>query len=1155
MKTNPLLDQNFLKQLYTSRNRTTHIKIISLDMNGAPQDRLEGIATGGTINIDGASSVRRSCSLTLVTSIDNPAKFQDVFWGLSTEFKVYIGLENTVNTDYSSIIWFPMGHYLIATFSYTQDMTKYTINISGKDKMCKLNGELGGQFTALTQDLGQEEIIQPDGTYILKKLKIYDIIVNLVNSFGLEPLDNIIVNDLNIEGKEMLEYRGSTPLYLYKDNIGNYVDYTIAEDTQVYLLQNQNTYQPVNISNTHKIIYERPTQKEEFRRNFTKVYKLSSEEGVYLGPYTLTKIEYGDVAGYRNTDLVYAGELTANLGETVTSVLDKIKTMLVNYEYFYNIDGQFVFQKKPSKVSLEFNKNTIQYLLPDQDWFKEYWNFEGSELVTKIGTTTPINNIKNDYTVWGKSGNRNLHMRYAVNQKPVYYKSYDGTKTYVTSEYNYDQTLKQYDWRELIYQMAYDQSKYGDRIDFRQKIRENNIVRDNQNNIIYNFYPYGTTGYETYYIDQLGFWRQLYDPNPQANYLQVAYNEDNEEYDNRWIDEIIPYDSFVTNIKDYAEINKRNLYQIIKLSNGEYGLQNWLDTINLLSLISSTGWYAWDTNSNLHFYKEQSAIPDDLISLDWKKGTISMYNNSNADGTNLSSAQINYLNSLYVKRSGNDIKLIDTLDLNTVTLFARDAFGEFTYLVEALTSEMKEKVYISKGINGPLSKYIEGYSVLVYKDLVDEYEAYSPYFWYNSNNKVYQISLTGLGDEGTQSAVIWEYVHGRTLSIEDIELIAEAVQKHRSALRIKASGLEGDIILTDNDILSVRGKPLSKDYYFWYKENENSNAIPLYDKVLTYETVSRPEENKFSKYHLQVGNSKDIEMIPIVDYLDIDKKGLYLLIPQSDGGNLYEPWINTVWPENTTDLYIKTENKMNVNNLKLYDDKLQDIYLTVINTINNYATSFKENYQTQKLDLYGKPHLKYINTINLARISYYYQYYDYYRFGEIMEDYLGCWNKEIYNNISKAIYWLDFLSLNTEVGQHGVNKIGLRQKTQNINTVTGIDFGTIPNIVFTEQIDDTLTGYTQIQLNQGINSLFTSSARGASCLETIENWVGQYLFLNNTVTVTAAPIYHLEPNIMISLVNKDKNINGDYEITKITIPLTYNGTMTLSCNKILNNIY
>jgi hypothetical protein len=41
--------------------------------------------------------------------------------------------------------------------------------------------------------------------------------------------------------------------------------------------------------------------------------------------------------------LTYAGDLIAKAGESLTSVLDKIKTMLTEFEYFYNLEGQFVF--------------------------------------------------------------------------------------------------------------------------------------------------------------------------------------------------------------------------------------------------------------------------------------------------------------------------------------------------------------------------------------------------------------------------------------------------------------------------------------------------------------------------------------------------------------------------------------------------------------------------------------------------------------------------------------------------------------------------------------------------------------------------------------------------------------------------------------------
>jgi len=48
-------------------------------------------------------------------------------------------------------------------------------------------------------------------------------------------------------------------------------------------------------------------------------------------------------AGYRLTDLTYAGDLILNVGENITSLLDKIVNMLGEYEYFFDLDGNFIF--------------------------------------------------------------------------------------------------------------------------------------------------------------------------------------------------------------------------------------------------------------------------------------------------------------------------------------------------------------------------------------------------------------------------------------------------------------------------------------------------------------------------------------------------------------------------------------------------------------------------------------------------------------------------------------------------------------------------------------------------------------------------------------------------------------------------------------------
>jgi hypothetical protein len=62
--------------------------------------------------------------------------------------------------------------------------------------------------------------------------------------------------------------------------------------------------------------------------------------------FTVAKIKYGMTVGYRLTDLTYAGDLILNVGENVTTLLDKIVQMLGDYEYFFDLNGDFWFQRK-----------------------------------------------------------------------------------------------------------------------------------------------------------------------------------------------------------------------------------------------------------------------------------------------------------------------------------------------------------------------------------------------------------------------------------------------------------------------------------------------------------------------------------------------------------------------------------------------------------------------------------------------------------------------------------------------------------------------------------------------------------------------------------------------------------------------------------------
>ena len=74
-----LFDKAFLKKLDYHREKETYIRIISLTNDEYPREQIEGKATGGSINVDGASAVRRSCSLSLI-ALEDDVILTDNFW-------------------------------------------------------------------------------------------------------------------------------------------------------------------------------------------------------------------------------------------------------------------------------------------------------------------------------------------------------------------------------------------------------------------------------------------------------------------------------------------------------------------------------------------------------------------------------------------------------------------------------------------------------------------------------------------------------------------------------------------------------------------------------------------------------------------------------------------------------------------------------------------------------------------------------------------------------------------------------------------------------------------------------------------------------------------------------------------------------------------
>ena len=562
---NPLLDKDFLLKLDQQKERENFARIISLDFDENPLEQIEGRVTGGSVNIDGTSAVRRSCSLSMVAeNLD----INNFYWGVKNKFKLEIGLSNKIDSNYPDIIWFPLGTYVITSFSTSYTTNNYTISINGKDKMCLLNGEIGGSLPSQV-DFGYEEYWDKTNNIITKTpVPIKTIIREAVHTYGNEPFSNIVINDLEDSGLELMEYRGNDPMYVfYKISQQQYDNFTINGNGECKI-KDSGIICPISKIEENGGHYDK---RMDLAQDLTEIveeasivnFRLGDSEEYNSEDYTISKVEFGDTPGYKITDLIYAGELIGNVGETITSILDKIKNMLGEFEYFYDLDGRFIFQRKKTYVNTTWNNivssKDEEYTNTASQSSSVIYNFEDNNLITAFSNTPTLNNLKNDYSIWGNRKTASgtelpIHYRCAIDRKPIYYKTFNNKIFVATKEFynliyekvkselyeeimeaafynpqfpqgsSFDEvidailkerlknTLFLVDWREIIYQMALDFYQYGHNDDYSVNIIRNNMKIYEDSDGCY--YPTGRTGYEQYYADLQGFWRQLYDLNP-----------------------------------------------------------------------------------------------------------------------------------------------------------------------------------------------------------------------------------------------------------------------------------------------------------------------------------------------------------------------------------------------------------------------------------------------------------------------------------------------------------------------------------------------------------------------------------------------------------------------------------------------------------------
>ena len=421
---NFLKNTSFLKALDAENIKVYYVKILILDKNELPIRSIEGRFKNGNISINGSSSVRRAGSLAFVAEEENNDLTNiDNLLSINKKIKILIGIENNIDKRYDNIIWFNQGIFII-----TQPSLQHTLNngvlitLQFKDKMSLLNGDCGGglpssiTFHEYDQIIGYDDnggkgytkypltpnnytvyfinneymmwspaegwnIVSKDlvGNVTSIPQRIFDIIQTLVCNFGNEAISNIIINDVPLQLKASVRYTGTETLYY----------------------------------NTK-----------------TSVYTLNEEEAT-TNPGNWITFSYNEDCGYIYTDFTYPGTLISSIGDNICSVLDKIIGVLGNYEYFYDIEGKFIFQEKKNYLNTSYDPvqklDKNGFLIDSSNYFIDFSNTsksvytfeEGSALISSYANTPNYMNIKNDYHIWGKNEqNLAIHYHLAIKDKP-----------------------------------------------------------------------------------------------------------------------------------------------------------------------------------------------------------------------------------------------------------------------------------------------------------------------------------------------------------------------------------------------------------------------------------------------------------------------------------------------------------------------------------------------------------------------------------------------------------------------------------------------------------------------------------------------------------------------------------------------------------------
>ena len=1162
-----LNDSDFLEKINSDRQQTQYVKITLLDWEENPIEEIQGLTTGGSINLNGDSAVRRTCNLSMYVYKENYMRITDPNNMISINKKVFleVGLKNNTDkyTDYD-IIWQPQGIYVITACGTSHSTSGITLNINLQDKMCLLNGTCGGVLPSSIQ-FDRYDTIDESGAYVTLRPTIVQIIRELVNHWGNEQLGKIIIKDIDERIKCAMRWIGDTPIYAY-NNEGQYH------------------------MTTNKSIAEQ---------------------------YAYTEYNWGEDVGYIFTDFTYPGDLIANPGDTICTILDKIKSTLGNYEYFYDVDGNFHFQEIKNYLNITQattdlnNMHNEQYLV-DISKGQNVYNFKDSKLFTSYSNSPNYSNIKNDYVVWGIRQNTEgikVPIRYhlAIDSKPqtgniynvfFYNDPDDGlTKAKVPIEfvnkshfptkgtegcfymdkasniiYKWDSEIE-----DFVIVSGGEIEPYGTKNEFPQIGEQGVVYVDNSTAKTYNWGLDKTSEHFREIQEELNELSTTYYANLQNVHSDIENTGDAiRSLQNSLVEvnnTITPIEQNIaktTNEKNEAERQKqRNLDEADALQD-QYD-----ENLEQKPIIEA----------------EIANLNNELTELiDLNKATVNgeLINVTNAENANILSIKVyGKTTQRAIPSMTRPIQVFPLTNSISITTSTRTGLENTLYYYLGNGNFALADDYIKDGIlTNNYGKYtLLGYENWIITTTTSNYIEFSydapieagvtstTYSSYFPNTEDCRIDVTGtvISVRVPKSMNITTKEEFNNWIINSLTQFAIPVEVYYKLATPKETEIASVGILKTYNPETIISNDISSQIELTYMTNTYSQEIAdVKSELKTQEKKLKTINKEIAELPDTIQTHLDIAQQLTGDIVVMEQNLTRLnnqLAPlEAQRAEIVEA---ITAQEGYKDDYINQENVLT------YD--YNEDYAAIAATQYEYVeTSLIAMDKVQTTDWRSELYLQGAAAEPLGVSSNYYypelaaewpKIYDmkknHYLDAQGNIIYTGGFKDEILANPSNMDYFLDFIDSDAAISQFNVNAIGRRSMVESNDGFNCVFEPIIPDYVIIESgQEDTREkreecekkGQAYIQVEPAIFNTLATGGASNGCFEEVKMLLYNYTGYNEQINLSMIPLYYLEPNIRIGVRDIEADISGDFIIKTISLPLAVGSTMSVSATRAIEKL-